>query len=112
MRAFPDGPTLLAFATAADVGGPDLASTRRALSAAVGSAGLVEAALTVGAFNGLTWVADATGIALDAGTLAATTDVRADLGLNAMAGARNTAAAVDAWAAPRLPDGVLGFFAD
>ena len=39
--------------------------------AAVGPAGLAEASLTVGAFNGLTRVADATGIALDGGTLAA-----------------------------------------
>ena len=67
---------------------PDLPAARRAVLAAVGSAGLLEACLTVGAFNGLTRVADATGIPLDGGTLAATTDVRAELGLNDMAGAR------------------------
>ncbi len=79
--------------------------------AAVGSAGLVEACLTVGAFNGLTRVADATGIALDDGTMAATTDVRAELGLNDMAGARNTGDAVFASGAPRLPESVRDLFA-
>ena len=46
----------------------------------------------MGAFNGLTRVADATGIALDGGTLAATPDLRTELGLNTMAGAKNTVA--------------------
>jgi hypothetical protein len=73
---------------------------------------LVEACLTVGAFNGLTRVADATGIVLDGGTMAATTDVRAELGLNDMAGARNTGAAVYASGAPQLPGKVRDLFAD
>ena len=77
----------------------------------MGSAGLVEACLTVSAFNGLTRVADATGIALDGGTMAATTDVRAELGLNDMAGARNTGDAVFAGGAPQLPASVRDLFA-
>jgi hypothetical protein len=56
-------------------------------------------------------VADATGIVLDDGTMAATTDVRAELGLNDMAGARNTGDAVFASGAPRLPASVRDLFA-
>jgi hypothetical protein len=80
--------------------------------AAVGPAGLVEACLTVGAFNGLTRVADATGIVLDGGTLAATRDVRAELRLNDMPGARNTGSAVYASGAPKLPATVTELFQD
>jgi hypothetical protein len=80
--------------------------------AAVGSAGLVEACLTVGAFNGLTRVADATGIILDGGTLAATRDVRAELGLNDMPGALNTGSAIFAGGPPRLPVSVTDLFQD
>ena len=64
----------------------------------------------MGAFNGLTRVADATGIVLDGGTMAATTDVRAELGLNDMAGARNTGTAVYASGAPQLPGSVRDLF--
>jgi hypothetical protein len=108
----PDGRILLDFADAAHRDAPDLAATRQAVVAAVGPAGLVEACLTVSAFNGLTRVADATGIALDRGTLAATTDLRAQLGLNDMAGARNTGAAVYASGVPRLPVAVRDLFAE
>jgi hypothetical protein len=66
----------------------------------------------VGVFNGLTRVADATGIPLDGGTLAATTDVRAELGLNAFAGARSTGAAIHATGPSRLPASVRELFAD
>ena len=66
----------------------------------------------MGAFNGLTRVADATGIVLDGGTLAATTDLRAELGLNDMAGARNSGAAVHVSGAPQLPLAVRDLFAD
>ena len=80
--------------------------------AELGSAGLVEACLTVSAFNGLTRVADATGIVLDGGTLAATRDVRAELGLNDLPGALNTGAAVRADGALRLPATVAELFQD
>ena len=108
----PDGGVLVRFADAAHLDGPDLAAARRDALAAVGAAGLAEASLTVGAFNGLTRVADATGIALDGGTLAATRDLRADLGVNEMAGAANTGATVRAEGAPRLPATVAELFRD
>jgi hypothetical protein len=108
----PAGDVLVRFAVAAHHDGPELPAARRDLLAAVGSAGLAEASLTVGAFNGLTRVADATGIALDGGTLAATPDLRADLGLNELAGAANTGAAVRDGRAPRLPATVAELFRD
>jgi len=106
------GDVLLRFATAAHLDEPDLAAARRDVRAAVGPAGLAEACLTVGAFNGLTRVADATGIALDGGTLAATSDLRIDLGLNDMSGANNTDAAARDAGAPRLPETVAELFQD
>ncbi|HEY3485160.1 MAG TPA: hypothetical protein VGK49_07240 [Ilumatobacteraceae bacterium] len=105
------GRTLLAFARAAHHDLPELATARAAVRDEFGEAALVEACLTVGAFNGLTRVADATGIALDGGTLAATTDVRAELGLNDMSGAMNTGAAVRAGGAPRMITDVRELFA-
>jgi hypothetical protein len=108
----PAGDVLLRFATAVHLDGPDLPAARRDVRAAVGLAGLAEASLTVGAFNGLTRVADATGIALDGGTLAATSDLRADLGLNEMAGAANTVEVTRHAGAPRLPETVGELFRD
>ena len=108
----PHGRILLEFAAAAHRDDPDLPAARRAVLAGVGSAGLLEACLTVSAFNGLTRVADATGIPLDGGTLAATTDVRAELGLNDLAGARSTGAVVHASGPATLPATVGDLFAD
>jgi hypothetical protein len=108
----PHGDLLVAFADAAHRDTPDLPAARAAVVEVAGDHGLVEAALTVGVFNGLTRVADATGIALDGGTLAATTDARAALGLNAMPAARNTAAPLDAGRAPVMPASVRELFAD
>ena len=108
----PAGDVLLRFATAAHLDKADLPAARRDVRAAVGAAGLAEASLTVGAFNGLTRVADATGIALDGGTLAATRDLRTELGLNKMAGAKNTAAVARDAGAPRLPQTVAELFQD
>ena len=109
----PSGDHLLEFTAAAHDGRADLSDARDRLLAAVGPSGLVEACLTVAAFNGLTRVADATGIALDAGTLAATRDVRAELGLNDMAGARNTGPSVHlGGTTPRLPVTVGELFRD
>ena len=110
--ASPHGGVLLDFAAAAHRGDPDLPAARRAVLAAVGPAGLLEACLTVGAFNGLTRVADATGIPLDDGTMAATTDVRAELGLNDMAGARSSGAVVHTSGPAVLPATVRDLFAD
>ena len=57
--------------------------------AAVGEAGLVDAAVTVAVFNGLVRSADGIGIPLDDSMLAATSDVRSVLGLDDYAGAAN-----------------------
>ena len=108
----PGGPLLLDFAAAAQLDTPDLAGRRADIEAAFGESGLVEACLTVGAFNGLTRVADATGILLDGGTLAATVDVRAELALNDMAGALNTGPVVHDTGVPMIPSAVAALFAD
>ena len=106
------GPLLLGFAAAAHLDTPDLATRRAAVEAAFGEAGLVEACLTIGAFNGLTRVADATGILLDGGTLAATLDVRAELALNDMPGALNTGPVVHDTGERMVPGAVAELFAD
>ena len=85
---------------------------RAAVEAAFGEAGLVEACLTVGAFSGLTRVADATGIVLDGGSLAATIDLRAELALNDMSGALNTGPVVYDTGVPMIPGAVADLFAD
>ena len=108
----PSGDVLLRFTAAAHHGATDLDDARHELVAALGSAALVEASLTVGAFNGLTRVADANGIALDGGTLAATRDVRADLGLNDFTGARNTGAEIRAGGPVLLPGAIAELFVD
>lgn len=108
----PCGDLLLAFTVAAHDDRDDLVLTRQRLRAAVGPAGLIEAALTVGVFNGLTRVADATGIVLDGGTLAATRDVRAELGLNDFAGATSIGAAARVAGPPQLPTSVADLFHD
>ncbi len=102
---FPAAAELLAFASAANgAANPAMAmgleghgeitdtlvDARNELVAAVGPEGLLEAAATVAAFNGLVRVADGTGIELDDAMIVASTDVRSDLGLDAMAGSANT----------------------
>ena len=59
-----------------------LARARAALHAAVGPAGLVDAAGVVGLFNAIDRVADTTGIPLDAEKLEASADFRAALGVD------------------------------
>lgn len=108
----PGGRLLLDFAAAAHLDTPDLDTRRAAVDAAFGEAGLVEACLTIGAFNGLTRVADATGIALDGGSLAATVDLRVELALNEMAGALNTGPVVHDTGEPMIPSAVADLFAD
>ena len=108
----PGGGLLLDFAEAAHLDRPGLAACRADVEAAFGEAGLVEACLTIGAFSGLTRVADATGIVLDGGSLAATVDLRAELALNDMSGALNTGPAVHDTGAPMTPSAVAELFAD
>lgn len=86
----PHGDLLVRYAEAGTRGGDDLEAVRAELLAAIGPEAFVEAAATVGIFNGLVRTADATGIPLDDGTLKASGDFRADLGLNEYAGAQST----------------------
>lgn len=95
----PHGEALLRFAEAATRNSEDLAAAREHLLEAVGHVGFVEVAATVGIFNGLVRVADATGIPLDDGTRNGSVDFRESLGLNRFGGAANsdlTAATDDA----------------
>jgi hypothetical protein len=108
----PGGQLLLEFAAAAHLDTPDLTARRADVEAAFGEPGLVEACLTIGAFSGLTRVADATGILLDGGSLAATVDLRAELGLNEMFGAINTGPAVHTTGVTMIPGAVAELFAD
>ena len=86
----PHGAALSRFAEAATRGSEDLQAARAALVEDIGSERFVEAAATVGIFNGLVRVADATGIPLDETSLAATAGFRETLGLDDFGGARNT----------------------
>lgn len=105
----PEGAELLAFATATNTRSPNLPAARTALRAAVGDEGLLEAAATVAAFNGLVRVADGTGIPLDPSMLTSTSDTRQALGLDDFAGAANSATAPST--ARRSSDNeVLGLF--
>jgi len=81
---------LTAFAESATRADENTARTREDLIAAIGPEAFVEVAATVGIFNGLVRTADATGIPLDDGTLAASADFREKLGLTAFAGARSS----------------------
>lgn len=104
----PHGQALVRFAEAAR-GGDDLPEARAALIDAVGWEGFVEAAATVGIFNGLVRTADAIGIPLDEGTRAASVDFRADLGLDDFAGAGNTDLERRAGAAPEQVEKLFDF---
>ena len=92
------GAELLAFATAANQRSDALAPARDALRSAVGDDGLLEAAATVAAFNGLVRVADGTGIQLDPSMMSASASDRERLGIDAFGGAANS---VDAPVTPR-----------
>ena len=86
----PHGALLARYAEAVCRKDAELAEIRDRLVAAVGPAGAVEAAATVAIFSGLVRVADATGIPLDAGTLALSDGWRGRLGLDRYGGAVNT----------------------
>ena len=76
------GAELLAF-TEAVLGDDEsvLAATRRALRAVLGDDGLADTAATLGSYNSIVKVADATGIPLDEETATLTADLCAELGL-------------------------------
>ena len=79
----PNGRLLMAFADAVlgDENGT-LSRARNALTAALGSAGLADAAAVVGLFNAIDRVADATGIPLEDEKAADSADFRTSLGLD------------------------------
>ena len=83
-----DGAVLTAFAEAVVRAAPDLDEIRVRTLETLGPAKFVEAAATVGIFNGLVRVADSTGIPSDTHTLERTADVRGPLGFNRWGGAR------------------------
>jgi len=87
---------LLAFTNLVHREAPALGTARQTLIASVGADGLVEAAATIAAFNGLVRVADGTGIRLDAGLDGYSHDDRKRLGIDEFAGAANTESAVSA----------------
>ena len=76
--------------TTADAHGGDLDRARADIEASLGIDGVAEAAATFAIFNGLVRVADGTGIQVDAGVLADSSDFRATLGVDTYAGAANT----------------------
>jgi hypothetical protein len=79
----PHGRLLVEFAEAVLGEGEDvLTRARAALIAAIGPAGLADAAGVVGLFNAIDRVADATGIPLEAEKLEASADFRAALGVD------------------------------
>ena len=88
--ALPNGALLLRFSEAATRASDDLGAARSQLIAAIGAEAFVEAAATVGIFNALVRVADATGIPLDDSTRDASVQLRSQLGLNAFGSSRNT----------------------
>jgi len=82
----PQGRALIAFADAVlGEDEPVLTRARAALHAALGSAGLSDAAAVVGLFNAIDRVADATGIPLEPEKAAASADFRTALGLDRFA---------------------------
>ena len=70
-----------------------LAGAPSRVAEALGPAEFVEAAATVGIFNGLVRVADSTGIPSDAITLERTADVRGELGFNRWGSAKSSGVA-------------------
>lgn len=96
LRTIDAGTELVAFAeavaAATDHADVAVAEARLALAELVGETGVKEAAATIAIFNGLVRAADATGIELDAGVVADSSDFRAELGLDDYNGAANTSA--------------------
>ena len=101
----PFGAELLSFVDAVETGPSrgvseaerelHIADASAALRAVVGAEGVVEAAGTIAAFNGLIRVADGTGIQLDDGLDVASAEVRDRTGINNYGGAANTPGAAD-----------------
>ena len=76
----PHAGVLLAFADAALVG--DAHAARLAVLAAMGEAAMIDAAAVIGGFDGITRIADATGIPLEPAKAEESADWRRSLGIN------------------------------
>ncbi len=88
-----DGAVLTAFAEAVVRATEELDTARARALKTLGPAKFVEAAATIGIFNGLVRVADSTGIPGDAMMLERTANVRSELGFNRWGGARASSVA-------------------
>ena len=82
------GVVLAAFAEAIITGDDILAQARSAVVAALGEAAMIDAAAVVAGFNGITRIADATGIPLEDKKADETTDWRQSLGIDAYRAAK------------------------
>ncbi|MEM7287798.1 MAG: hypothetical protein AAF480_15715 [Actinomycetota bacterium] len=78
----PHGKLLVEFVNATVSGGDDLAARRDEVTAAMGLAGLVDAAAVVANFTMMTRIADGTGTPLDEGSVDMSAGVRAELGVD------------------------------
>ncbi len=87
------GDLLIRYAEIASRGPAEVSALADEMLAAVGPAGLVEAAATIAIFNGLVRSADAIGIPLDDVVMGSTADHRSALGINGYAGASQSRAA-------------------
>ena len=102
----PSGELLVRYGESAVRQDSDLKKIRGDLEAVVGSMGIIEAAATISAFEGLNRIADVTGIQLDIGLADESADFRMTLGLDAYAGASSTQTA----GSPARADDVMGIF--
>ena len=84
-----DGGMLIDFVDAV-TGGDEagIVSSRRALTATIGSAGMLETAAVIGNFMMMTRIADSTGTPLDRGSVEMSTQLRDDMGLDELPTAR------------------------
>ncbi len=93
----PHGELLIEFAEAAiRADHAAVANLRAEMMAAIGPAATGQAAATISAFSGLVRVADGTGIPIDDGLAAASTEIREALGLADYGGAANSTGAIGA----------------
>lgn len=76
----PHADVLLAFADAV-IAGDDITARRERVVAQLGEAAMVDAAAVIAGFDGITRIADATGIPLEPAKAEQTADFRKELGL-------------------------------
>lgn len=83
----PHAHVLLAFADAAIAG--NVEGARAAVIAAMGQAAMIDAAAVIGGFDGITRIADATGIPLEPAKAEESADWRASLGIDRFVAAKS-----------------------